>query len=69
MAAEKLITIYEICREGNGHEPLMMDPVFRNREDAEFFAKRTDGCGFKYGAHVRGRRVTEARAAKMLRLR
>jgi len=69
MSPEKMITIYEICREGNGHEPLMMDPVFRNREDADFFAKATDGCGLKYGAFVRKRQVTATHAPKMLRLR
>ena len=69
MTTEKMITIYEICYEGNGDQPLMMDPIFRNREDAESFAKSNDGCGLRYGAFVRKRRVNETHAAKMLRLR
>ena len=67
--SEKMITIYEICYEGNGDQPLMMDPVFRNRRDAKSFAMAKDGCGLRYGAFVRGCHVTEAHAAKMLRLR
>lgn len=63
-----MITIYEVCYEGNLCRPLMMDPRFRKRSDAKVFAAKHDKCGLRYGAFVKARKVTENHAASMLRL-
>ncbi len=62
------ITIYEVRYRGNDNAPLMMEPRFRDRADAEAWAVRRNGCGLRWGAYVKARRVPAEIAAKMLRL-
>ncbi len=61
------VMIYEIRYQGNKGSPLAADPCFRKRADAKAFAKSIEGCGLRYGAFVKGRRVTAEHAAKVLR--